>query len=479
MNKTPFSDSELTNPAKSALTSMMSAIPQPEECDHEFSSEFEEKMQDVFKKERRRRAMRRASKRVAMLFLVCCVTAGVYLGVDTGARAAFFGWIREHYENYFVYCFSGDLNPAAEPMLPKMEFKPEWLPGGYVWDGSSEINGQVEISFKNQEGDELTFGYMPNPAKHDWTTESWEMDLSDMTHTEATVNGYAADLFVPKGGADSNILMWTSYENDAAFYVSGPIEVPDLLRVAESVKLVNGDDLPEADGFRLAWLPDGYELLDQDISENKTHVIYADEQGRFLKFTYMRGEKETDLFVDTTGTTLEKGQVHGQSADLLISHDPDVASAILWTGTQNDAFYISAFLEKDDLIRLAESVVPFYGPLYQASWVPEGYKANEMLGDDYDCLVMYHRDDSDRVLSFHYFYSHSGTGMSVYAEDDNYEEETVSINGCHGDFYRSTVENESSMLVWVDEDNGITFSIGGFLDKSNLLKMARSVEKIR
>ena len=54
----------------------------------------------------------------------------------------------------------------------------------------------------------------------------------------------------------------------------------------------------------------------------------------------MRGEKETDLFVDTTGTTLEKGQVHGQSADLLISHDPDVASAILWTGPQNNAFYI-------------------------------------------------------------------------------------------------------------------------------------------
>ena len=37
MNKTPFSDNELTTPAKSALTSMMSAIPQPEECDHEFS----------------------------------------------------------------------------------------------------------------------------------------------------------------------------------------------------------------------------------------------------------------------------------------------------------------------------------------------------------------------------------------------------------------------------------------------------------
>ena len=277
MNKTPFSDNELTTPAKSVLTSMMSAIPQSEECDHEFSSEFEEKMQDVFKKERRRRAMRRASRRAAMLFLVCCVTAGVYLGVNTSARAAFFGWIKEHYENYFVYCFSGNLSPAAEPMLPKMEFKPEWLPNGYVWDGSSEINGQVEISFKNQEGDEFTFGYMPNPAKHDWTIESWEMDLSDMTHTEVTVNGYAADLFVSKDGASGNILMWTSYENDAAFCVSGPIEVSDLLRVAESVRLVNGDELPEEDGFRLAWLPDGYELFDQDISENKTHFIYADE----------------------------------------------------------------------------------------------------------------------------------------------------------------------------------------------------------
>ena len=111
MNKTPSSDDELTIPAKSTLTSMMNAIPQPEECDHEFSTAFEDKMQDVFKRERRHRALRRASKRVAMLFLVCAITVGAYLGLDNEARAAFFGWIREHYENYFVYCFSGDLNP--------------------------------------------------------------------------------------------------------------------------------------------------------------------------------------------------------------------------------------------------------------------------------------------------------------------------------------------------------------------------------
>ena len=479
MNKTPFSDNELTNPAKSALTSMMSAIPQPEECDHEFSSEFEEKMQDVFKKERRRRAMRRASKRVAMLFLVCCVTAGVYLGVNTNARAAFFGWIKEHYQNYVVYCFSGNLNPAAESMLPKMEFEPEWLPSGYYWDSSSESIGQVEVRYENQAGDEIIFGCMSRPADRDWTVESWELDLSDMTHTQTTVHGHEADLFTSNGSDGRKILMWTAYEDDAAFYVSGVVEERDLLHVAERVTLVNADDLPDPDGFRLAWVPEGYTLFDEEESKHSSRLIYADAQGRLLKFTYIRGQDETNLFVDTTGATMEQVRVREHMADLILSHDPDIASGIMWTGLRNEAFYISAYLDKNDLIQLAEAVVPVYKPLFQATWVPEGYRVEEILGGDRHCTVLYQRDDSDQVMSFDYFYSHSGAGMSVFAEDNNYMDESLIVNGCHGDFYRSLKEDEGSMLVWFDEENGITFSIGGFLSREEFQRMAGSVERTR
>ena len=39
--------------------------------------------------------------------------------------------------------------------------------------------------------------------------------------------------------------------------------------------------------------------------------------------------------------------------------------------------------------------------------------------------------------------------------------------------------DEGSLLVWFDEENGITFSIGGFLGKEDFLRMAGSVERTR
>lgn len=240
MNKAPFSDEELTASAKSALATMMDAIPQPEECSHEFSDAFDEKMQAVFRQERRRRTARKTVKRLAMLLVLCCVTAGVYLGVNANARAAFFGWVREHYQNYVVYCYSGSWNPAAEPTLPA--FLPQWLPDGYA-----------------------------------------------------------------------------------------------------------------------------------ETSE-------ADEQA---------------------------------------------------------------------------------------------------TGDGYDCTLIYRKADSDQILSFRCSYGPADTDMSVYGKEAHYEEETVSVNGCHGNYYRSTAEDESSMLVWFDGDNDVTFLIDGVLDQRDLLKMAESVEKVR
>ena len=49
-------------------------------------------------------------------------------------------------------------------------------------------------------------------------------------------------------------------------------------------------------------------------------------------------------------------KVHGNDADLLISTSSEIANCILWSTSDNTAFYISAFLDADDLVRIAESV---------------------------------------------------------------------------------------------------------------------------
>lgn len=104
------------------------------------------------------------------------------------------------------------------------------------------------------------------------------------------------------------------------------------------------------------WIPDGYsDFYTTTTSDTKT-VIFADEEGRMLKFIVSSQPNETDLFVDTTNTTITQTMVNQCSADLFISDNPEIASAIMWTNADQSAFYISGFLKGEELIRMADSV---------------------------------------------------------------------------------------------------------------------------
>lgn len=104
------------------------------------------------------------------------------------------------------------------------------------------------------------------------------------------------------------------------------------------------------------WLPDGYTEFYADESAENTFVVYTNEGGEMLKFNCAPNTNETDWFVDTAETERSQVEVNGNPADLLLSTDPDVASGILWTTSDGTAFYLSAFLQEEDLIKVAESV---------------------------------------------------------------------------------------------------------------------------
>lgn len=112
----------------------------------------------------------------------------------------------------------------------------------------------------------------------------------------------------------------------------------------------------DVSSFFPTWIPEGYsEFYTSTTSDMKT-VIFADEEGRMLKFNVFSQLNETDCFFDSTNTARKQAMVHQSVADVFVSCDPEVASAIIWTTTDQSAFYISGFLESEELIRIAESV---------------------------------------------------------------------------------------------------------------------------
>ncbi len=465
-----FSDEALDAAAKSALGAMMASMPEEPE-DHDFSLAFQAKMEKLCVRERRRVRLRRVSRRAAMVALVCVATLGVWIAADTDAKASFSRWFREKYESYVSYSFRGDIEEDAELMLPQEEFEPARLPKGYHWQESGTTNNETVILYQNDSGEQMEFGYAWQAAEYGRTAEDWDVELAGKTRSSVPVGEYAGELFT---GTEENILMWTA--RDTAFYIGASLSEEELFRIAESVHISNRDALPTPDGYRLSILPEGYALSDEETVGGVTTRTYRNAQGREVTFTYgakLRGE---DLFPKSAGK-VECGTVNGCKAQLLRAKAPGETSAVLWTDESGGMLCLSGPLEEEELLRVAENAVPVYRALYAPAWVPEGYALDPLgtMGGADSCMTSYVSADSSDVLVFDCFYIHSGLGMALSAEEETCTREDVTVNGLSGDFYQSSREDDSNALIWFDEDAGVSFYLGGELDKDTLLKIAESV----
>ena len=192
---------------------------------HEFSPEFEKKIKKL-----RRKAnhpiVYRSLQRIASIILVCLIACGAWFTVDAEARAAFFGWVKEIYETYFVYRFEGNADYSESTVA----YRPTWLPEGYTEFYVDDVDATTVVSYQNADGLLLTFRYTHNPNETDW--------FIDATHAvikETTVNGYPAEILLADNITTASVIAWTD-EQDSAFYVSGFLSESELIKIAENIQ---------------------------------------------------------------------------------------------------------------------------------------------------------------------------------------------------------------------------------------------------
>ena len=110
--------------------------------------------------------------------------------------------------------------------------------------------------------------------------------------------------------------------------------------------------------YRPAWLPDGYTEFYYDASEDTVFVAYSNDAGQMMNFSYVHTPDKTKWMVDRNNAVVVQVEVNDCIGELFISTDSNNANAILWTDADDTAFYLSAFVDEAELIRIAESVVP-------------------------------------------------------------------------------------------------------------------------
>ena len=108
--------------------------------------------------------------------------------------------------------------------------------------------------------------------------------------------------------------------------------------------------------YRPTLIPNGYTEFYSDTTEDTIIVVYANEEGEMLKFSYSHNPDNTTWFVGADSLTVQPITINGISGEAITSTEQGAATAIMWITTENTAFNISGFLSVEDLIAMAESL---------------------------------------------------------------------------------------------------------------------------
>ena len=167
--------------------------------------------------------------RVAGVILAILLAGSAVLAFSTEARAAFLGWVRQQYENFYVYFFAGDA-VNSEPSRYELGV----LPDGYTFAASYEIQGGEVYIYTNSNGSIADFSYSTDP-------EGFYLlaDTAECEHHTVMVNGMTGDLYITLDETTSNMLVWTDSTKGLFFSISAPISGADLLKLAEGVRASN------------------------------------------------------------------------------------------------------------------------------------------------------------------------------------------------------------------------------------------------
>lgn len=111
---------------------------------------------------------------------------------------------------------------------------------------------------------------------------------------------------------------------------------------------------------------------------------------------------------------------------------------------------------------------------YHFSEIPEGY--TELMSEDIPGGKAYlFADNSGNIL--HFTYTYDPDNNSLFIETENYEYHNGLVNDLHADIYISLHENDTSIIIWQDQQNGVIFEIHAMSDQTGLIAIAETVEK--
>lgn len=225
-----ITDEELRRAAAIAEERLLSSLPEPEDCDFEPSSRFHRRMKGVFQRAEHP-VLFWAKRSAACLLLVFFIGSAALLTFSTEARAAFFGWIKNSYDTYFVYQYDGDPPEVQEGA----KYYPTWIPEGY-WEAWRDEIDEYFV-FQNDNDQLISFSFAQKTADTDSSMFLAFGEHGADTHS-ASVGEYPAEIHIARDEDQQNAVVWTNEKENTIFFISAFLSENELIKMAESVEVV-------------------------------------------------------------------------------------------------------------------------------------------------------------------------------------------------------------------------------------------------
>lgn len=219
-------EDQLREAAAEANRIIMSNLPEPSECVHEFSPKFERQMARMTK--RAETPARYYLQKVACTALVLGIVLGAGVVASTDAGARFRGWVKEQYETWIHYVFEGD---SSKTPVERKDYRLSWLPEGFWEADVYEQPTGTTVIYKNADDISIRFRYGED-------IENGELFINEenMRVSKTNINKVNAQIYWPTNGQLAPFIVWTNSENNIVFIITGDVTDNDLIKMAESVE---------------------------------------------------------------------------------------------------------------------------------------------------------------------------------------------------------------------------------------------------
>lgn len=430
--------------------------------EQDFSPEFEKKMKKMVR--RANHPIRyRVVQTAACILLAALLSGCTVLAVSPEAREAFLGWVREVYENAFIYHFYGEKQGDQE-LLQETEtfYRPTWVPEGYRIIRATAMERITSIVYRDDSHALIVFTCFKNGG-------TVQVERGDnVVYQTVQVNGHSADLYIDRDPEEKNVLAWTDAAGESIFWISGILSGEELVKIAESIEAVPRDVVYRPDD-----VPEGYFQVSTEDLDGCSVLTYRNKEAGCLTVSYGYADLSGEDDVEASSVFVGKNL-----ASLYLDRAEGGVSHLTWVdGDSGVSFRVSGPLDGQELIRIGESLKAFPEPPpedRQLTWVPAGYQEADRVRLPEQNHVLYQNDEGD-LISFGYCRNSESVHPHVVPSGEKtLPPQTVLVNGEKADLYLD--EGVANLLVWAED--GLFFYLQGNCSAQELTAMAESQEVI-